>query len=280
MATSAADTAFNDSGAQHVDLTRGRASTARLRGIGQLSATGSFEVGSLTLHSKRTVADVSLTPATRKEMDERLTRALNVLVAATALLLLSPLLLLVALAVKLTSRGPIFYSQTRVGIDRRWNRAPSHEQLRVNDLGGRPFKIYKFRSMVHNAEHDGQAVWARQGDARVTPIGRFLRASRIDEIPQLWNVLRGDMNVVGPRPERPEIFAKLRETIPQYHVRQRCMPGITGWAQINQAYDQCVDDVRRKVDYDLEYLRGRSAAKDLAIMAKTVPVMVMRNFGW
>jgi lipopolysaccharide/colanic/teichoic acid biosynthesis glycosyltransferase len=118
------------------------------------------------------------------------------------------------------------------------------------------------------------------GDKRITPVGRFLRATRLDELPQLFNVLRGDMNVVGPRPERPEIFAELRSAIPFYHVRQRVMPGITGWAQINQCYDQCVDDVRRKVDLDLEYLRSRSVGQDLSIMARTVPIMVKRQLGW
>jgi lipopolysaccharide/colanic/teichoic acid biosynthesis glycosyltransferase len=140
--------------------------------------------------------------------------------------------------------------------------------------------MYKFRTMVHNAEPDGYAVWAMPGDKRITAVGRFLRATRLDEVPQLYNVLRGDMNVVGPRPERPEIFAELRSAIPFYHVRQRVMPGITGWAQINQCYDQCVDDVRRKVDLDLEYLRSRSVGQDLSIMARTVPIMVKRQLGW
>ena len=223
-------------------------------------------------------ADVSITVSANRQT-EIFTRAVNVMVAAIGLLLCLPVIALIALAVKLTSRGPVFYSHTRVGLDRRWKRKSSHEQ-RVFDLGGRPFTMYKFRTMVHNAEPDGYAVWAMPGDKRITPVGRFLRATRLDEVPQLFNVLRGDMNVVGPRPERPEIFAELRSAIPFYHVRQRVMPGITGWAQINQCYDQCVDDVRRKVDLDLEYLRSRSVGQDLSIMARTVPIMVKRQLGW
>ena len=116
--------------------------------------------------------------------------------------------------------------------------------------------------------------------AATTSVGAFLRATRLDELPQLWNVLRGDMNIVGPRPERPSIFAKLREDIPHYPVRQRVKQGITGWAQINQSYDSCVDDVRRKVHYDLEYLRRQGIVEDLRIMSLTLPVMLFRKGGW
>jgi lipopolysaccharide/colanic/teichoic acid biosynthesis glycosyltransferase len=123
-------------------------------------------------------------------------------------------------------------------------------------------------------------VWATEGDPRVTPLGRFLRKCRIDELPQLINVIRGEMNIVGPRPERPSIFARLREDIAEYPLRQRAKPGITGWAQINQSYDSCIDDVRAKVRYDLEYLERQSLAEDLRIMVKTVPVMLFRKGGW
>jgi lipopolysaccharide/colanic/teichoic acid biosynthesis glycosyltransferase len=134
--------------------------------------------------------------------------------------------------------------------------------------------------MVDAAESESKEVWAAQRDKRVTPLGRFLRVTRLDELPQLWNVLTGEMNIVGPRPERPTIFAELRVAIPQYHLRQRVRPGITGWAQINQAYDTCVDDVRRKIEFDLEYVRTRSVSRDLSIMARTVPVMVSGKLGW
>jgi len=214
-----------------------------------------------------------------RERDETLCRAVNVALAATALIVLSPIFLLIALAVKLTSRGPVFYSQVRVGVDRRYGRHTTDER-RVHDLGGRPFTMYKFRSMHVNAEPDGRAVWALRADPRVTIVGRVLRRTRLDELPQLLNVLKGDMNIVGPRPERPSLFADLREGIPMYRFRQRVKPGITGWAQINQCYDACVDDVRRKVQYDLEYIRRQSLLEDLRIMTMTLPVMLFGQKGW
>lgn len=212
-------------------------------------------------------------PRRRSEIANRL---VNILFAFTALVGLCPLLVLVGLLIALTSRGPIIYVQTRVGIDRRRRRRPVDlgTDRRVRDIGGTAFHIYKFRSMVANAERAG-AVWACRGDARITPIGRVLRLSRLDELPQLYNVLRGDMNIVGPRPERPSIFARLREAIDEYPQRQRGRPGITGWAQINHRYDTSVEDVRVKVRYDLEYLRRQSLAEDLLIMAKTIPVMLL-----
>jgi lipopolysaccharide/colanic/teichoic acid biosynthesis glycosyltransferase len=214
-----------------------------------------------------------------RERDEALCRAVNVTFAVLALIALSPLFLLIALAIKLTSRGPIFYSQARVGVDRRSGRRDADER-RVHDLGGRLFTMHKFRSMHVNAEPDGRAVWAQRADPRVTLVGRLLRRTRLDELPQLINVLKGDMNIVGPRPERPTLFADLRDGIPEYRFRQRVKPGITGWAQINQCYDACVDDVRRKVQYDLEYLRRQSLVEDLRIMTMTVPVMLFGQKGW
>ena len=160
-------------------------------------------------------------------------RVLNVLLAAGALALVSPVLLLVALLVKLTSRGPVFYTQERVGLDRRSAGPQPLDRRRRQDLGGLPFTIYKFRTMRVDAEQHSGAVWAQQQDPRVTPVGRLLRQYRLDELPQLLNVLQGDMNLVGPRPERPTIFAELREHITEYPLRQRAKPGITGLAQIN-----------------------------------------------
>jgi lipopolysaccharide/colanic/teichoic acid biosynthesis glycosyltransferase len=211
-----------------------------------------------------------------RERDEFAARLLNVTIAVLALVLLAPLILLVALAIKLTSRGPVLYSQIRVGVDRRWRFARMFDR-RVYDHGGKLFTMYKFRTMQVNAEPDGRPVWASKGDPRVTLIGRFLRSTRLDELPQLWNVIRGEMNVVGPRPERPAIFAELRKTIPEYPLRQRVRPGITGWAQVNQAYDCCIDDVRSKVRFDLEYVRRQSVFEDLRIMSMTLPVMVFRR---
>ncbi|HYC51311.1 MAG TPA: sugar transferase [Gemmatimonadaceae bacterium] len=207
---------------------------------------------------------------------ERAIRILNVTVASIGLVAAAPVMLMVAALIKLTSRGPVFYSQTRVGIDRRWRENRS-DNRRVYDHGGKPFKMYKFRSMRVDAEADGRAVWAQKQDPRQTLVGGFLRKTRLDELPQLYNVLRGDMNIVGPRPERPSIFADLRDNIPDYPIRQRVRPGITGWAQINQAYDCCLDDVRNKVQYDLEYLRRRSLGLDLRIMTMTIPVMLLRK---
>src|SRR4051812_28697135 len=130
-----------------------------------------------------------------------------------------------------------------------------------------------------DAEQNG-AVWAQQSDPRVTPIGRLLRQYRLDELPQLFNVIRGDMNIVGPRPERPTIFAELRTRIADYPVRQRARPGITGLAQVSNAYDANLDDVRAKVRYDLEYLERQSLLEDIRIMLRTVPVMLFKRGGW
>ena len=210
----------------------------------------------------------------------RLHRSLNFFLALTALLLLLPLLLAIAILVRLTSRGPVLYTQVRVGLDRREPVVGGQNHRRERNLGGRPFTIYKFRTMGVDAEHHSGAVWAQQGDPRVTPIGRLLRQYRLDELPQLFNVLKGEMNIVGPRPERPTIFAELREHIAEYPLRQRAKPGITGLAQINHHYDRSLEDVRTKVHYDLEYIRRQSVAEDFRIMLKTVPVVLLRRGGW
>jgi lipopolysaccharide/colanic/teichoic acid biosynthesis glycosyltransferase len=228
-----------------------------------------------------TLALVDFEPTSSPSTSEKLTRLANVSVALVGLIVLLPLMALVALAIWLNRDGPILYSQVRVGEDRRNGPvSPEIERRRHYDHGGRLFRMYKFRTMRVDAEANGRAVWAQRGDSRVTSIGRILRVTRLDELPQLYNVLRGDMNVVGPRPERPSIFAELRETIPGYAARQQVKPGITGWAQINQSYDSCMDDVRRKVQFDLEYVGRRSVAHDLRIMSMTVPVMLLRKGGW
>ena len=248
---------------------------------GSTLVTGAFPV------FEAPVAELTSAPAERAGVSraqqllvsERLNRAVNFSIALVSLIVLTPLILFIAIAVKLTSRGPIFYSQERVGVDRRVD-GVSGDGRRVNDLGGRPFTMHKFRSMHVNAEPDGRAVWALRADPRVTIVGRVLRRTRLDELPQLLNVLKGDMNIVGPRPERPSLFADLREGIPMYRFRQRVKPGITGWAQINQSYDACVDDVRRKVQYDLEYVQRQGLVEDLRIMSMTVPVMLFGRGGW
>jgi lipopolysaccharide/colanic/teichoic acid biosynthesis glycosyltransferase len=221
----------------------------------------------------RSTADIEV--GARSEV---LCRFLNVLIASIALLLLAPVCVAVAVLVKLTSRGPVFYTQTRIGLDRRWRQeSVDADERRLEDLGGQPFTILKFRSMTVDAEKNGQAVWATKHDARVTPLGRVLRKTRLDEIPQLVNVLRGEMNIVGPRPERPSIVVRLRESIPEYPQRHRVKPGITGWAQINHSYDVSISDVRKKVEFDLEYIATQGVWTDLKIMALTLPVMIFRR---
>ena len=207
-------------------------------------------------------------------------RLLNFMLALVALTALVPVLLIIALLVRLTSPGPVLYTQTRVGLNRREPLDTSSNHRRQLDMGGRPFTIYKFRTMRVDAEHGSGAIWAQPKDPRVTAIGRFLRQYRLDELPQLMNVLKGEMNIVGPRPERPTIFAELREHIAEYPLRQRAKPGITGLAQINHPYDRSIDDVRTKVHYDLEYIRRQSLAEDLRIMLKTLPVILLRRGGW
>lgn len=209
-----------------------------------------------------------------------LIRVLNVIVAFVGLVVTMPVWLLIAAAIKLTSRGPVFYTQTRVGLDSRQDDGRRPDSRRSHDIGGRPFTIYKFRTMSVNAEHEGQAVWASADDQRVTTVGGFLRSCRLDELPQLLNVLRGEMNIVGPRPERPQLFAELRTQIPHYAQRQRVPPGITGHAQVHLQYDTSVEDVKKKVQHDLEYIAKRSAWEDFKIMVKTIPVMLFRKGGW
>ena len=200
--------------------------------------------------------------------------------AGVGLLLISPLLVAIAVTIKLGSKGPIIYTQARVGLDRRRDDDACPNRRRVQDLGGEPFRIYKFRTMTVDAENESGAVWAQQNDPRVTWLGKVLRRTRLDELPQLFNVLRGEMSIVGPRPERPAIFADLRDKVPTYQYRQRTRPGITGLAQINQQYDQNLDDVRRKVEYDLEYIKKQSLIEDVRIMIKTLPVVFFRRGGW
>ena len=207
-------------------------------------------------------------------------RLVNLVVAGAGLLLAGPVMVVVAALIKLTSRGPVLYSQTRIGIDRRVPGEVSVNHRRLEDCGGKPFTIYKFRTMNGGTSNGNAQVWATKDDPRITPVGRVLRKYRLDELPQFFNVLRGDMNVVGPRPEQPAIFAQLRAQVPGYQERQRVPPGITGWAQVNQRYDTSLDDVRRKVELDLEYVARQSVLEDLKILVRTVPVVLLRKGGW
>jgi lipopolysaccharide/colanic/teichoic acid biosynthesis glycosyltransferase len=216
-----------------------------------------------------------------------LKRGIDVAIAALALLGFGVALPFIALAIKLDSRGPIFYNQTRVGINRRNGdrRRQDHgggtEDRRRGDgrrerrrllAEGRPFEIIKLRTMYVDAESEG-VKWASKGDPRITRVGRWLRQSRLDEFPQFWNVLRGQMSVVGPRPERPPFITLLSDEVPGYLDRLRFKPGITGLAQVELGYDTSVESVERKVALDLEYIIQFSLLRDLRILLKTVGVV-------
>ena len=235
------------------------------------------------LVSRPSAATYALPPAVPRAPDasaraEGARRALNFAVALLGIVVAAPLMACIALLIKLASRGPILYTQTRVGVDRRWLRPHSDNGRRHWDHGGLPFTIFKFRTMRPSG--GDPEMWATPDDPRVTAVGRVLRKYRLDELPQLLNVLLGDMNLVGPRPEQLAIFAQLRNQIPGYERRQRVRPGITGWAQVNQHYDRSIDDVKHKVEYDLEYVRRQSVVEDLRIMLRTIPVVVFRRGAW
>jgi lipopolysaccharide/colanic/teichoic acid biosynthesis glycosyltransferase len=179
----------------------------------------------------------------------------------------------IAILIKISSPGPVLYRQFRVGLDRRTLFSLDGDlNRRRENRGGRVFTMYKFRTMHDGADRVGE-IWARPKDPRVTAIGRILRRHRLDELPQLFNVLRGDMNIVGPRPEQPRIFAELWTRVDQYALRQKVLPGITGLAQVSRPYDRTIRDVEAKVKLDLDYLGRRSPAEDVRIMLRTVPVM-------
>ncbi|MGC9270223.1 exopolysaccharide biosynthesis polyprenyl glycosylphosphotransferase [Acidiphilium sp.] len=186
-------------------------------------------------------------------------RILDVSLSLAILVLTAPVLLITALLIKLDSPGPIFYRQTRVG------------------LFGAPFEIIKFRSMRADAEVGGAPVWASARDPRVTRVGAVIRLLRIDELPQLLNVLKGEMSVIGPRPERPHFVDNLAEQIPHYRDRSVAKPGITGWAQVNYPYGASVEDARRKLSYDLYYIKHRSFMLDIRICVATVRVIIFRE---
>jgi lipopolysaccharide/colanic/teichoic acid biosynthesis glycosyltransferase len=225
------------------------------------------------------------------ESTRRWKRLLDIVSASALLILLSPVMLLVAVAVRITSRGPIIFQQTRVGLnlrqkklDRRRDGHPydlpedlerrDRASVRRRDSGyGKPFTLYKFRTMKIDAEKDGPQ-FAVKGDNRVTWIGRFMRKTRLDELPQLWNVLRGEMSFVGPRPERPEFIRGLSDEIPNYINRLGLKPGLTGLAQVINGYDNDIESFRRKVNFDLLYLQNCCLWNDLKIMFRTIRVVL------
>ena len=186
-------------------------------------------------------------------------RGVDAVAAGLGLLLALPLLAVVAAAIKLTSKGPVLYHQRRVGQQ------------------GLVFVVHKFRSMRADAEAQTGPVWARQQDDRITPVGRFIRKTRLDELPQLWNVLRGEMSLVGPRPERPEFVASLTKDIPFYGQRHIVKPGLTGWAQVSYSYGGSVEGALEKLQYDLFYIKNLSLSLDMFILFKTIKTVILRR---
>jgi lipopolysaccharide/colanic/teichoic acid biosynthesis glycosyltransferase len=213
----------------------------------------------------------------RPEQPHRLLkRTLDVIFASLGMLLLMPIFAIVGTAIVLDNPGPIFYAQERIGMNRRRSRngtPPTGTERRSADGFGRPFTIFKLRSMVVDAERNTGPIWAAAKDSRVTRVGRFLRKTRLDETPQLWNVLRGDMSLVGPRPERAVFVTSLVESLPEYPKRYQALPGITGLAQVKSRYDSSIETVNRKLQYDLYYVRHGRLLLDLKIMAATVKVV-------
>ncbi len=188
-----------------------------------------------------------------------LKRMFDIVCSMVLLVLLSPVILLAMIAVKLESPGPVIYRQERVG------------------LGGRAFMCLKLRSMRNDAEKDGVPRWASKNDPRVTRVGSFMRKTRIDELPQLWSVLVGEMSLVGPRPERPGFVEELKREIPFYEIRHTVKPGVTGWAQVRYHYGATMEDARRKHQFDLYYVKNNSLVLDLLVLIETVSVIVFRE---
>lgn len=199
---------------------------------------------------------IEIMPQMMPAWEKKIKRILDIIVSLIVLVIFFPVWLFIALLIKIDSRGPIFYKQKRVGKD------------------GKIITIHKFRSMIQNAEKITGPVWAGKRDPRITRVGRILRRIRLDEIPQFINVLNNDMSLVGPRPERPYFVDKLKHHIPLYTRRLRAKPGITGWAQIKGGYDESLENVKRKLEFDLFYIENMSLRMDLKILLNTVYIMI------
>lgn len=195
---------------------------------------------------------IEINPQLMSHWERKIKRLIDIVFSFVILIVTFPITLISAIAIKLDSKGPVLYKQIRVGKD------------------GKEFNIYKFRSMYIDAEKHTGPVWSTKNDPRITRVGRFLRKVRIDEIPQLINVLRGEMSLVGPRPERPYFVEKLSKEIPLYKRRLKVKPGITGWAQVKHKYDESIEDVKKKVEYDLYYIENVSIKLDLIIVFRTI----------
>ena len=230
----------------------------RLNGISVIDLSGFYERehGQVPVHSLKSSWLVYGKGFAQDPLRTAVKRAFDITCALGLLALASPVVLLAAVAVAIESGGPVLYRQERVG------------------RGGRSFNCIKFRSMATDAEKDGVARWASKRDPRVTRVGRFLRKARIDELPQLFNVLRGEMSLVGPRPERPAFVKELSKSIPYYDVRHSVKPGVTGWAQVRYTYGASVEDATRKLQYDLYYVKNHSLFLDVIILVETVRVVL------
>jgi sugar transferase (PEP-CTERM system associated) len=230
----------------------------KLNGINVLDAPSFYEMvnGKLMLESITPSWFIFSTGFMRTNLFSLCKRAVDVILSMIGLILTMPFFPIIALAIKLDSPGPILFSQIRVG---------NHEEL---------FRLYKFRSMAQDAEAKSGAVWAVKNDNRVTKLGRFLRSSRIDEIPQLINVFKGDMSFVGPRPERPEFVEKLKKIVPYYSKRHFIKPGLTGWAQVRYPYGASVEDALEKLRYDLFYTKNIGPFLDTLIFMETIKVVL------
>ena len=199
---------------------------------------------------------IEIMPELMPAWEQKIKRIIDVLVSLIILVITSPVLILVALAIKIDSKGPVFYKQIRVGKD------------------GKEFKVYKFRSMFQDAEKHSGPVWSQKNDPRITRVGLFIRMVRLDEVPQFINVFQGHMSLVGPRPERPFFVEKLSQEIPLYKRRLKVRPGITGWAQVKHKYDENVEDVKKKLQYDLYYIENVSLRMDFKILFRTIFVVL------
>lgn len=229
-------------------------------------------------------SSMSLAKSSKSLIYSAVKKSLDISLATIGIIMASPLFILAAILTKITSRGPIFYTQTRIGVNRRrddnrvysasMNKERRTRDRRRENYYGRPFKVIKFRTMVNNAEAKSGPVWAIKNDSRITPLGKFMRKTRIDEIPQMINVLKGEMSMVGPRPERPKFVKDLSIRVPDYAERLNVKPGITGQAQVTTGYDTSLESVVEKVKNDVEYIRNWNLRSDLKILLKTVLVVI------
>ena len=230
----------------------------KMAGIQVLDGIGFYEglAGKILVESLRPSWLIFSQGFKKSRMTRATKRLTGIVLSVLGIIVTFPLSLLSALWIKLDSPGPIFYSQIRSGE------------------GGKPFRLFKFRSMSCDAESDSGAIWAEEDDPRITKAGRIMRKLRIDEIPQMWNVLKGDMSFVGPRPERPEFVSKLEKIIPFYVQRMNVKPGITGWAQVSYPYTASVRDAGEKLKYDLFYIKNMNFVFDLTIMLQTIKIIL------